>query len=197
MTPRAQTTASSSGTASIRTVDDPLAAGKVKTTQILGINNAGVAVGFYNDAQGNPHAFKYNQQTRHFTVLAPPNADSAVATGINGNDEITGFLTRGKTTAGFLITHARYSEFDVPGSTNTQAFGVNDMDEVVGSYVDAAGMTHGFARHESRPRTPDFRTIDDPLGIGNTTINGVNDKGQIVGFYTNTAKNTIGFLAIP
>jgi len=178
------------------TVDDPLAAGKVKTTQVLGLNSKGVAVGFYNDAQGNPHAFKYNQATRTFTTLVPPNSDSAVATGINASDEITGFLTRGKTTSSFLVTHAHYKEFEAPGSTNTQAFGVNDMDEIVGSYVDAAGKTHGFSLTTPTAHAM-FKTIDDPMGIGNTILNGINDKGEVVGFYTNKAMNTIGFVATP
>jgi hypothetical protein len=176
------------------TVDDPLAAGKTETTQILGLNDKGVAVGFYNDAQGNAHAFKYNQATRTFTTLVPPGSDSATATGINASNEITGFLMRGKTTASFLVSRGRYVEFDVPGSTNTQALGLNNRDEVVGSYVDAAGMTHGFTATDPTTHAT-FSRIDDPLGIGNTIINGVNDRGQIVGFYTNAAKNTVGFVA--
>jgi uncharacterized membrane protein len=178
------------------TVDDPLAAGKVKTVQVLGLNNKGVAVGFYNDAQGNPHAFKYNLMTRTFTTLTPPNSDRAVATGINSSDEITGFLSRGKVTSSFLVSHARYSEFEAPGSTNTQAFGLNDLDEIVGSYVDAAGKTHGFSASNATGHAT-FKTIDDPLGIGNTILNGINDKGQIVGFFTNKAMATIGFVATP
>jgi uncharacterized membrane protein len=178
------------------TVDDPLAAGKVKTVQVLGLNNKGVAVGFYNDAQGNPHAFKYNIMTRTFTTLTPPTSDSAVATGINSSDEITGFLTRGKVTSSFLVSHAHYSEFQAPGSTNTQAFGLNDVDEIVGSYVDAAGKTHGFSASNASTHAT-FKTIDDPLGIGNTILNGINNKGQIVGFFTNKAMATIGFVATP
>jgi hypothetical protein len=178
------------------TVDDPLAAGKVKTTQILGMNSAGVAVGFYNDAAGKPHAFKYNQQNGRFTTLAPPGSDSAVATGITASDQISGYLTRGKTTAGFFVTNGRYDEFDVPGSTNTEAFGVNGRDEIVGSYVDAAGKTHGFTLTDPTAQAQ-FRAIDDPHGIGNTILNGVNDQGQIVGFYTNSANKTVGLLATP
>ncbi len=177
------------------TVDDPLAAGKTTTTQILGLNAAGVAVGFYNDAQGTSHAFKYNLKTRTFTTLNPPAADSAVATGINARDEISGYLMHGKTTASFLVAHARYHEFDVPGSTNTQAFGVNNADEIVGSYVDRAGMTHGFVLTSPLVH-PSFKTVDDPQGMGNTILNGVNDRGQVVGFYTAT-KDTIGFVATP
>jgi uncharacterized membrane protein len=177
------------------TVDDPLAAGKVKTNQILGLNDRGVAVGFYNDAQGNPHAFKYNLMTRTFTTLMPPHADSAVATGINASDQITGFLTRGKTTESFVVSSGRYTELRVPGSANTQAFGINNRDEIVGSYLDAAGKTHGFSV-TTPTMHPVFSTIDDPHGIGNTILNGVNDKGQVVGFYMDAAKS-IGFFATP
>jgi hypothetical protein len=178
------------------TVDDPLAAGKTKTTQILGLNAAGVAVGFYNDAHGTPHAFKYNSMTRAFTPLTPPNAQGAVATGINAQDEITGYLTRGKATVGFLVSHARYNDFDLPGSTNTQPFGINNRDEIVGSYVDAKGQMHGFVLTDPTTRAT-FKTIDDPSGVGSTVINGVNGSGQLVGFYQNSAKNTVGFLARP
>jgi hypothetical protein len=177
----------------IGTVSDPLAAGKVKTTQILGLNNAGVAVGFYNDAQGNPHAFKYNRVTRTFTTLTPPGAESSTATGINASDQITGFSTHGKTTESFVVSRGRYYELQVPGSDTTQAFGINNKDEIVGSYV-AAGKTHGFTA-TNPTSNPTFATIDDPQGIGNTILNGLNDKGQIVGFYTDHAMNTIGFLA--
>jgi hypothetical protein len=178
------------------TVDDPLAAGKVKTTQILGMNNAGVAVGVSNDASGTPHAFRNNQATGRFTTLTPPDATGAVASGVNAADQVTGFLTRGKTTAGFFVTSARYDELDVPGSTNTQAFGLNGRYEIVGSYADAAGKTQGFILTEPGVRAP-LHTIDDPQGLGSTVLNGINDQGQIVGFYTSSANKTIGLLATP
>ena len=192
---RARTTASSSGTACYN--GRRTARGRaVKTTQILGINNAGVAVGFYNDAQGNPHAFKYNQQTRHFTALAPPNADSAVATGYQRQRRDHRLPHPGQDDRGLPrhprpLQRVRRPWLDQHPGLRRQRHG-----EVVGSYLDAAGMTHGFLS-QTRPSMPSFKTIDDPLGIGNTIINGVNDKSQLVGFYTNTAKNTIGFLAIP
>ena len=78
----------------------------------------------------------------------------------------------------------------------TQAFGVNDRDEVVGAYTTGSGnnaATHGFTW---RPGYG-FRTVDDPHGLGATTINGVNDAGDLVGFYTDSAGNTDGMLALP
>lgn len=83
-----------------------------------------------------------------------------------------------------------------PGATATQAFGVNNGDEVVGSYTVGSGttaMTHGFVWAPGLG----FANVDDPNGVGTTTINGVNDRGQLVGFYTDSAGNTDGLLATP
>ncbi len=76
------------------------------------------------------------------------------------------------------------------------ALGVNDHDEVVGTFTDGSGsnaQTHGFTW------TPGggFTTVDDPHGMGTSTINGVNDAGELVGFYTDAAGNTDGLLATP
>jgi probable HAF family extracellular repeat protein len=81
---------------------------------------------------------------------------------------------------------------DVPGSTSTQAFGLNNAGEVVGAFIDNAGKMHGFDFQHGH-----FVTIDDPNGIGTTTVNGVNNAGQIVGFYVDSAGNTDGFLGTP
>src|SRR5499427_9980138 len=51
--------------------------------QLLGINNAGTAVGFYNDKNGNNHAYKVNQATGVFKAINIPGSVSTQATGIN------------------------------------------------------------------------------------------------------------------
>jgi hypothetical protein len=81
---------------------------------------------------------------------------------------------------------------DFPGSTSSQAFGLNDHGQVVGAYVDAAGAMHGFVLSKGQ-----FQSIDDPFGLGTTLVNGINDFGALVGFYVDAAGNTDGFLAIP
>lgn len=86
---------------------------------------------------------------------------------------------------------------NVPGSSQTQALGINDRDEVVGVYQVGTGegaMTHGFTW---TPRAGFQTNVDDPAGVGATTINGVNDRGQLVGFYTDGKGNTNGLLANP
>jgi hypothetical protein len=83
-----------------------------------------------------------------------------------------------------------------PGSTLTQAFGLNKNDVIVGVFMDAAGATHGFRL--SNPLTKaTWQQMDDPNGVGNTFDNGIDDQDNIVGFYVDAAGNTDGFLATP
>ena len=76
--------------------------------QLLGINNAGTAVGFYVDAKGNSHAYEVNQATRKFTAIKVPGATSTTATGINNNGDVVGIYTVGSgasaVTSSFLFT---------------------------------------------------------------------------------------------
>ncbi len=79
-----------------------------------------------------------------------------------------------------------------PGATETQAFGLNDLDQVVGQETDAAGKMHGFLYSAGT-----WQALDDPQGVGSTLINGLNNAGDLVGFYTDAAGNTDGFVATP
>lgn len=73
---------------------------------------------------------------------------------------------------------------------DTAAFGINNNGEIVGIYVDASMVQHGFVYQYGV-----WQTVDDPNGVGTATINGLNDKGQLVGFYGDGADKTVGFVA--
>jgi hypothetical protein len=166
--------------------------------QLLGVNDNYLAVGFYTDAAGNAHGYKFNLRNNHYRAIKLPGKPTATtAAGINNHNDIAGFETVDGVTQAFLLRsggHFRALKF--PGATATNAFGVNDYDEVVGSYTVGSGttaVTHGFTW------TPQhgFSTVDDPNGAGTTTINGVDDFGELVGFYVDGAGNTDGMLAVP
>jgi hypothetical protein len=168
--------------------------------QNLGVNDEGIVVGFYNDANGNSHGYEYNIWTRQFSTVVDPRSPAAslTAAAINDRGDVAGFYTNPGTgnTDGFLLSHGHFKDLAVRGASSTMALGVNNFDEVVGTYTVGTGsnaVMHGFTW------TPQhgFRTVDDPNGIGTTTINGVNDFGQLVGFYVDGAGNTDGFLATP
>jgi uncharacterized membrane protein len=61
---------------------------------------------------------------------------------------------------------------------STQAFGINDMGQIVGTYHNNTGI-HGFLLSAGT-----YTTIDDPLATHGTFAQGINDNGQIVGYYT-------------
>jgi hypothetical protein len=169
--------------------------------QLLGVNDRGVAVGFYTNGQGANRGYLYDIFSHRFHRVMIPgvrNLSSKVsltATAINNNNDVAGFYSvSGGTTYSFLKTdRGHFTRLAFPGAASTQAFGVNDWREVAGTYTMGSGSsakTYGFT-WTSRMG---FKTISDPQGVGTTTLNGINDAGDLVGFYTDAAGNTDGLL---
>jgi hypothetical protein len=174
--------------------------------QLLGVNDHYIAVGFYTNGQGSNRGYEYNIHSHQFTRVLPPgftsstslHSPSLTAAAINNHGDVAGFYnkTSSKVDAFLRLANGQFITLAVHGATMTQAFGVNDSDEVVGTYTVGSGnnaATHGFVWTPGHG----FTTVDDPHGIGTTTINGVNDHGDLVGFYTDSAGNTDGILAMP
>lgn len=170
-----------------------------EVNQLLGVNNADMAVGFYTDANGDNHGYTYDLATDTYSEVTIAGSDNVTAAAINNRGDIAGFYTNPATgnTDGFLMTASgRLTDLAVPGASATQALGVNDKREVVGDYTVGTGdsaVTHGF----TWTLLHGFTTVDDPNGIGGTTVNGLNNAGDLVGFYTDAAGNVDGLLATP
>jgi len=172
---------------------------KGSVNQLLGINDNGAAVGFYNDAAGNSHAYQVNQATGVFTAIKIPGAVSTVATGINKAGYIVGVATdSSKVTSSWMRSPTgQLTTFQFPGGSDTQAFGINPEHQIVGSYLDGNGVQHGFVLSNPLGPKSHWQSIDDPNGVGSTVVNGINGAGDLVGFYTDAAGNTDGMLATP
>ena len=184
-----------------RTIDHPDAATIPRTpdditgTDTQGINDRGEIVGVY---EGRDRVFRHFVRDRkgRFTIIDDPPGTSGdrldyETTDINNRGEITGFYNdeQGNTTTGFLRTRkGRFVDINVPGSQLTAAFKVNDRRQVVGSYFDAAGASHGFLWNDG-----DYETIDVP-GATATGALGINNRGQIVGYYIDVGGRPHGFL---
>jgi len=80
---------------------------------------------------------------------------------------------------GFLYDAGIFTTIDVPGSTGTEAYAINNIGQIVGNYTDSQGLQHGFLYSGGT-----FTTINVP-GADWTDILGINDLGQIVGDFTN------------
>lgn len=200
------------------TIDDPMGVNGITTpTQnLLGINNAMTAAGFWTDNNAHEHGFvvEINAQTPgSSTFIELPSTGvfaTAVATqasDITNNNLVCGFWTaaNGNNHAFEVFFDPATGKFNtifelvpkIPGVTakSTQAFGCNDKGEVVGSFVDNKGNTHGFVFdagdwHQydaaGSSQTPAF-------GVAGTFINGINNEGNIVGFFSD-GENVNGFV---
>ena len=177
--------------------------------QLLGVNDQGLAVGFYTNGQGKNRGYEYDIQTHQFTRVFPPGftdatsleSPSLTATGINDFKDVVGFYTTvNGVTVGFERTPGgTFTQLAYPGSSSTMALGISGTGEIVGVYTVGNGngaATHGFTwTPPIEQGTARFASVSDPFGKNSTTINGVNTKGDLVGFYTDSSGNTDGFLA--
>jgi hypothetical protein len=163
-------------------------------SELLGVNDHDVAVGFYTDAAGLDHGYTYDIATKRFGAVAVPGASSVVAAAINNAGSVAGFFTApGGRTEGFVLAAGgRLSVLRFPNATATRATGINDAGEVVGDYQAGAG-TRGFTWTSGQG----FAVVDGPGGAVSTAITGVNDAGDLVGYYTDRGGHTDGLLATP
>jgi hypothetical protein len=89
------------------------------------MNPSGEVAGFYTDGAKKVHGF--------LLIVG----DSVATFGANPQNGIGGSFD--------------FASIDFPGAVATSAFGINSPGDVVGSYVDAAGKTHGFFASRRRP----------------------------------------------
>jgi probable HAF family extracellular repeat protein len=68
-----------------------------------------------------------------------------------------------------------YTQIKVPGAVETEAHGINAFGQIVGSWQDASGNTHGFLYNAGT-----FTSFDYP-GSNQTTPYAINNAGDIVG----------------
>jgi len=166
--------------------------------QLLGVNDSGLAVGFYVDGNGASHGYLYDIPAHKYFSENPPlgtGVKSVTPTGINDPDSVVGFFVNSHDdTRGFLVRKASPHLFilNVPGSDSTTPFGVNKFGMVVGTYT-VGSKNLGF----TWTRKGGYHTIQDPKGPNQTFVNGVNSAGDLVGFYVDKKGNTDGFLAKP
>jgi hypothetical protein len=168
--------------------------------QLLGVNNRGIAVGFFTNSAGLSRGYEFNIRTHRFSRVLIPGVrglgPSLTATAINNPGDVAGFYnkTSMQVDAFLKLQSGRFITLAYPGAAMTQAFGVNDSDEVVGTYTTGTGnaaVTHGFTWKDGKYASVNIS------GASSTAINGVNDDGDLAGFYTDAKGNADGLLALP
>ena len=155
------------------------------TTAALGINSGGLIVGTYRDASSIDHGFLFSAATSTFIPINVPGSTNTAGQGINGEDQIVGYFSDASGTHGFLDTGGSFTSIDVPGASfqgqaTTEAFGINDLGQIIGGFFDPQGDTHGFLDTQGS-----FTSIDI-AGASATAAYGINDAGHVVGGFVNS-----------
>jgi len=156
-------------------------------TNLNGLSNRGVAVGFDIDNNGGVHNF-VGDVFGTSAVLNISGSPAAMAFGINRADEVVG--TDGNGNA-FFLRRDKVHTFIPGGGSAATAFGINDNGNIVGQYTLNNQMPGFFlANHEGG-----LVRIDAPSGPDIVNAQGVSQKGEVVGFYVGTDGQDHGFMA--
>jgi hypothetical protein len=86
------------------------------------------------------------------------------------------------------LSDGDFTSIDMPGATYTNTTGADARADIVGRYLDAAGVTHGYLLRDGQ-----FITIDFP-GATFSGLTAINKSGDIVGRYQSADVVFHGFL---
>ena len=182
------------------TVDYPGAAGTTLSSvnpsgEMSGATCSDPACGAFG-ATNVTHSFLVSKKGVFSATFDPPGAVSSTSSvvipsgAVVGSDTNVGGTTCATQCQGYMLFHGTYATINFPGSSFTFAGGANAEGNIVGIYVDAAGVGHGFLFNGN------YTSFDFP-GATLTEATGINPGGVIVGLYTDSAAVTHGFVRTP
>jgi hypothetical protein len=157
-------------------------------TQVIGINDTGVSVGFWSaentKSMANNNFGFYDWHGQFHSVnfptrnMAKPPVNQLL--GVNDSDIAVGFYLGAQGNAHsytYSIPGGWFHRIRIPGAVSTTASGINNRGDVAGFYTGRGGVTRGFL-----------------LGASATMAFGVNDQREVVGTYmTGTGSNAKSF----
>jgi len=152
-------------------------------TYITGRNNTGITTGYYETV--NPFGYKgfiYSGGTFTTVELDPP---YTYVEEVNDGGNYCGTTTE----SAFVSIGGTVTNFSVPGADGTGAEGINNLDQVAGSY-SIGNVTYGYRRDADG-------TLDYPIavpGVVFTGLRAINDQGWIVGNVSSPTSGTHGVL---
>jgi hypothetical protein len=166
-----------------------------KQTQVTGLNDAGVTVGFYskqNKASQMNNNFGFYTRGGHFHAVNFPAIHHSTPPvnqllGVNDSDVAVGFYTDRKGNShGYtynIITH-RFHRVMVRDGVSTTAAAINNHGDIAGFRTGMRGTTKAFLRSPNG-----HLTVLQYPGSSSTMAFGVNDSGEVVGTYTKGSGN--------
>ena len=158
-------------------------------TQVIGINDTGVSVGFWSTqntkSMANNNFGFYDWHGQFHSVnfptrnMAKPPVNQLL--GVNDSDIAVGFYMGAQGNAhsyAYSIPSGRFHRIRIPGAVSTTASGINNRGDVAGFYTGRGGVIRGFLLgahgHLTRLTVP---------GASSTMAFGVNDQREVVGTY--------------
>lgn len=157
------------------------------------MNNSGAVTGYYYDSQSTIHGFVRDAAGNFASFDAPGGIgstggnkinDAGAVIGIFGDFEVNGSFERDAL--------GNIQSIAVPGPDVTVAFGISNLDMVVG---EAQGSVGQFAFRRSA--TGNYNAINIPPAHIASFGEAVNDNGVIAGFYQEPAGKNMGFVLKP
>lgn len=175
-------------------------------TQVTGLNNAGVTVGFWSNSNlgvGMDSNFGFTDVGGTFTNVNNPNTGTTAPVfnqllGVNNSNLAVGFYTdMAGSTHGYTYnigSNTFSSNIDDPNGVGaTTAAAINNSNEIAGFYTNSSGVLQGFIKNGVN-----FTNVSDPnagTGAGQgTSLLGLNDNGLAVGDYIDSAGIMHGLL---
>lgn len=163
-------------------------------TQVTGLNNNGLTVGFWADQNNDNFGFVDNKGV--FTNVVDPNTGTAgVQTNqllaVNDHNIAAGFyvdangVSHGDT---YNILNHQFNEITINGATAVTAAAINNSNQVGGFYTNSAGVTEGFVQTGSNLQSIMIN------GEVSTEILGLNNKGMADGVVVDGNDAMHGFI---
>jgi len=186
-------------------------------TIAFAVNLSGAIAGFTRDTNNARHGF-LRAPDGTFTIFDDPNAGTCStscgniepgqgtrAYAINPSGQITGFYSEnsGRCHGYVRAANGTFTQIDAPDAgtgpfpqgtfpSNITPMGINPAGAIIGFYVDASSVQHGFVRAPNG-----IITEFDPTGSIFTDPNAINAVGAITGFYFDANFVGHGFLRTP
>ena len=163
-------------------------------TDPYAINKAGDIAGDYVDSSGVQHGMVLKGKTLttidRSGCVTTPGPDGIAFYGINTAGTLVGWCQDIKTgfDDAFSYAKGKFVTISFPKSMGTQAHGINDKGQIVGTYFDSADAQHGFLLSAGK-----YTSLDAPGETG-TDAWGINNKGLITLFALNSGGTYDSFL---
>ena len=166
-------------------------------TQGRGINSKRHCCGEYlNGSDGTLHGYLMVSGAMNTLVFYQFDLLTSLQTiplGINNFNDLVGTaIMSDGTQPAFISVDESVTTFAVPDATATFAYQLNSATEIVGYYIDANGISHGYTRDSAGVLT---YPIDVPDAT-ETLLLGNNDSNWVVGRYTDISGVTHGLFYI-